>query len=684
MNGPSSPPGGARARLLITGPTGRAAPWCDATSRAGWEPLLVELLEIRFEPEIARVAPGSVDWVVLASRNALEATRSALSPLAGARFACVGDATHRELCELGLVPAFAAARDAEELLARLAPQLRAGERVFAPRGSRSMELAEALTRMGARVDAPVVYRSLAREVSTPLPAAEALFFASPSCVEAWLQAPREPHASPPVALAMGAASAAALRGAKSAHPDLLGPILVLSSPQPEALGAALQRALGTASMTAKHPEPQAKPRPRSEALFERAKQRIPGGVNSPVRAWKAVGGTPLHVERGAGPYIFDVDGGRYIDLVMSYGPLLLGHAPAEITAAIRAAAEGGTTFGAPTERELLLAECIARYVPYVERVRLVNSGTEATMSALRLARAHTGRDLMLKFEGCYHGHGDSFLVKAGSGALTLGAPDSPGVPRALAEMTLVAGYNDLDSVRKLFAKRGDQIAAVFVEPVAGNMGCVLPVPGFLEGLREVCDQYGTVLVFDEVMTGFRVARGGYAEVCGVTPDLVTLGKVIGAGLPIGAYGGRSELMQQVAPAGRMYQAGTLSGNPLAVAAGLAMMEAIAEDRVYSDLERAGARLQAGLEAAAKRHGVPLSVGRQGSMICPYFHGTPVTSFGDAMASDRERWVRFFHGMLNRGVHLPPSPFEAWFLSTAHDDGVVDALIEAANGAIAGS
>lgn len=686
MNAPGSAASGTRARLLVTGPTGRAAPWCDAAESAGWEPLLVELLEIRFEPTIAPLAPESTDWVVLASRNALEATRSALAALVGTRFACVGEATHRELCALGLVPAVPAARDAEELLAWLAPQIGAGERVFAPRGSRSAELAEALARGGARVDAPVVYQSLAREMTAPLPAADAVFFASPSCVEAWLRAPRETHTSPPFAVAMGAASGSALRGAKSAHPDLFGPILVLSSPHPEALGAALQRALGTASMTATHPEsePRAKPRPRSEALFERAKQRIPGGVNSPVRAWKAVGGTPLHVERGAGPYIFDVDGGRYIDLVMSYGPLLLGHAPAEITAAIRAAAEGGTTFGAPTERELLLAECIARYVPYVERVRLVNSGTEATMSALRLARAHTGRDLMLKFEGCYHGHGDSFLVKAGSGALTLGAPDSPGVPRALAEMTLVAGYNDLDSVRELFTARGDQIAAVFVEPVAGNMGCVLPVPGFLEGLRELCDQYGSVLVFDEVMTGFRVARGGYAEVCGVTPDLVTLGKVIGAGLPIGAYGGRSELMQQVAPAGRMYQAGTLSGNPLAVAAGLAMMEAIREDRVYTDLERAGARLQAGLEAAARRHGVPLSVGRQGSMICPYFLGAPVTSFGDAMASDRERWVRFFHGMLNRGVHLPPSPFEAWFLSTAHDDGVVDALIEAADGAIAGS
>lgn len=671
-------------QILITGPAGRSSRWCEAAAQAGWEPVLVELLEIQMAtPTRAPFGPvRQADWVVLASRNALEATRSRLGAMAGTPFVCVGEGTHRELCQLGLIPRFSPAVDARQLLEQLGPHLRAGMCIFAPRGSRSSELADALAHLGAEVEAPIVYQSLARSIVEPLPATDALFFASASCVQAWLQAPHQSHASPPVALAMGNASRAALEWAKSAHPGLLGPILVLSHPHPEALRAELLRAIGTASMTASDHQP--KSRPRSDALFERAKLRIPGGVNSPVRAWKAVGGTPLHVERGTGAYLFDVDGGRYIDLVMSYGPLLLGHAPAEITRAIRAAAESGTTFGAPTERELLLAECIHRYMPYVERVRLVNSGTEATMSALRLARAHTGRDLMLKFEGCYHGHGDSFLVKAGSGALTLGAPDSPGVPRALAEMTLVAGYNDLPSVEKLFAARGNEIAAVFVEPVAGNMGCVLPAPGFLEGLRSLCDQYGAVLVFDEVMTGFRVARGGYAAICGVTPDLVALGKVIGGGLPIGAYGGSSLLMQQVAPAGRMYQAGTLSGNPLAVAAGLAMLAALREDRVYADLERAGARLQAGLESAAERHGIPLSVGRQGSMICLYFHAGAVTSFEDAMASDRERWVRFFHGMLNRGVHLPPSPFEAWFLSTAHDDSVIDAIVEAADGALATS
>jgi glutamate-1-semialdehyde 2,1-aminomutase len=366
---------------------------------------------------------------------------------------------------------------------------------------------------------------------------------------------------------------------------------------------------------------------------------------------------------------------------MSYGPLLLGHAPAEVTAAIVAAAEQGTTFGAPTERELLLAERVCAYVPCAERVRLVNSGTEATMSALRLARAHTGRDGLIKFEGCYHGHGDSFLVKAGSGALTLGAPDSPGVPRALAELTLVAAYNDLESVEALFTQNPDHIAAVFVEPVAGNMGCVLPAPGFLDGLRRLCDEHGALLVFDEVMTGFRVARGGYMELCGVLPDLVTLGKVIGGGLPIGAYAGRAQVMDKVAPAGKVYQAGTLSGNPLAVAAGLAMLDALDDRSVYAGLEKSGARLAEGLATIAARHGVPLSIGREGSMLCPYIADATVTSFADAMASDRERWVRFFHGMLAHGVLLPPSPYEAWFLSTAHDEAVIDSVLEAADAAL---
>ncbi len=421
-------------------------------------------------------------------------------------------------------------------------------------------------------------------------------------------------------------------------------------------------------------------RPNSDALFDRAQALIPGGVNSPVRAWKAVGGTPVHVAYGSGARCTDVDGNTFIDCVMSYGPLIHGHAPAHVTQAIRDAATRGTTFGAPTTGEVELAERIVAMVPCVERVRLVNSGTEATMSALRLARAHTGRDKLIKFNGCYHGHGDSFLVKAGSGALTLGAPDSPGVPAALAEMTLIAEYNDLESVAQLFEQHPDTVSSVFVEPIAGNMGTVMPVAGFLEGLRELCDRYGAVLVFDEVMTGFRVAPGGAMELLGVQPDLVTLGKVIGGGLPIGAYGGTAELMNQVAPAGKVYQAGTLSGNPLAVSAGNAMLGSLTPD-VYAGLERNGAQLEAGLLEAAERHGIPMFVGRSGSMICPYLSARPVTHFQDVMDSDRERWVRFFHGMLERGVLLPPSPFEAWFLSSSHTEDIIDAIVAAADGAL---
>ncbi len=420
----------------------------------------------------------------------------------------------------------------------------------------------------------------------------------------------------------------------------------------------------------------------SERIFRSARELIPGGVNSPVRAWRAVGGTPIHVASGVGAWITDVDGNRYVDLVCAYGPLILGHAPDAVVAALCATAETGTAFGAPTAGELELARAICERTPSVDVVRLVNSGTEATMSALRLARAATGRDRLVKFDGCYHGHGDSFLVKAGSGALTLGAPDSPGVPRALAELTLVAAYNDLPSVERLFAQHGAEIACVFVEPVAGNMGCVLPAEGFLEGLRELCDAHGALLVFDEVMTGFRVARGGYQELTRARADLVTLGKVIGGGLPIGAYGGRADLMALVSPAGAVYQAGTLSGNPLAVAAGLATLRALDEPGTYERLERQSARLAGGLEAAARSAGVELAVERQGSLLCPYFAPGRVRSFADVLATDRAAWTRFFRGMVERGVHLPPSPFEAWFVSSAHDDAAIDHVVGAARAALA--
>ncbi len=416
---------------------------------------------------------------------------------------------------------------------------------------------------------------------------------------------------------------------------------------------------------------------RSQAIFSEAQKLIPGGVNSPVRAYRSVGGTPVHVASGSGAWVTDVDGNQYVDLVLSYGPLILGHADARVGAALRAAVDKGTAFGAPTQGELEMAREISNRVKPAEMVRLVNSGTEATMAALRLARAATRRDLVLKFDGCYHGHADSFLVKAGSGALTQGAPDSPGVPSALAALTVVAQYNDLGSVKALFEKRGQEIACIIVEPVAGNVGLVRPAAGFLEGLRAICDQHGALLIFDEVMTGFRVARGGYQQICGVRPDLITLGKVIGGGLPVGAYGGRKDLMSRIAPSGDVYQAGTLSGNPLAVAGGLATLRATDAPGFYENLERQSARLQAGLENAAKKNKVAVHVGRQGAMLCPYLSDVPVTNLALVMKTDRAKWTKFFHAMLERGVLLPPSPFEAWFLSSAHDDAAIDHVVKAA-------
>ena len=421
---------------------------------------------------------------------------------------------------------------------------------------------------------------------------------------------------------------------------------------------------------------------RSIATFTAAQELIPGGVNSPVRAYKSVGGTPVHMASGQGPYVTDIDGNEYVDLVLSYGPLILGDANPEVTEAVVEAARRGTTFGAPTEGELGLARRIVERVGPVEVVRAVNSGTEATMSLARLARAATGRERILKFNGCYHGHGDSYLVKAGSGVLTLGAPDSPGVPSALAELSLVADYNDPAGIEKLFAERGSEIAGVVVEPVAGNMGLVPPDPGYLELLRRLCDEHGALLVFDEVMTGFRVAAGGYQETCGVMPDLTCMGKVIGGGLPIGAYGGRKDLMEHIAPAGTVYQAGTLSGNPLAVAGGDKTLELLGRPGVYEGLEEASRTLAEGLEELCRKHGRPGRVQRMGSMLCLYMTDDPVRNLDDVTASDREGWTRFFHKMLEGGVHLPPSPYEAWFLSTCHDQAVLDRVLSAADRALA--
>ncbi len=411
--------------------------------------------------------------------------------------------------------------------------------------------------------------------------------------------------------------------------------------------------------------------PNSTALYERAQKSIPGGVNSPVRAFRGVGGTPPFIVRGQGSHIRDADGREYVDYVCSWGPLLLGHCAPEIVEALERALETGTSFGAPTEREVDLAEAICEAVPSIEMVRLVNSGTEATMSALRLARAATGRDFVVKFEGCYHGHVDSLLVKAGSGVATLGIPDTAGVPKPFADTTIALPFNNLEALGECFDAHGDRIAAVIVEPVVGNMGCVPPAPGFLEALREVTQRYGALLIFDEVMTGFRVAFGGAQQLYGIRPDLTTLGKVIGGGLPVGAYGGRRELMSMVAPAGPVYQAGTLSGNPLAVAAGLAMLRHLkAHPEIYAQLEARTARL-----AAAAPPGV--TVNRVGSMITFFFTPGPVTDYETAMKSDRSRFAAFHHWMLERGFYLPPSQFEAAFVSAAHSDEDIERTVAAA-------
>ncbi|MGQ9919786.1 MAG: glutamate-1-semialdehyde 2,1-aminomutase [Desulfobacca sp.] len=404
---------------------------------------------------------------------------------------------------------------------------------------------------------------------------------------------------------------------------------------------------------------------RSQQLFQQAQQLIPGGVNSPVRAWRAMGLTPRFIARAQGCQITDEDGQTFIDYVGSWGPMIVGHAHPRVVEAVQRAAQAGTSYGAPTAAEVELAALLVEAVPGLEMVRLVNSGTEATMSALRLARAATGRDRIIKFDGGYHGHGDTVLVQAGSGVLTQGIPGSPGVPTAMAQLTLSLPYNDLTAVAQALAQYPRDIAAIIVEPVAGNMGVVPPAPDFLPGLRQLCDQYGTVLIFDEVITGFRVAWGGAQSRYGVTPDLTCLGKIIGGGLPVGAYGGRRDLMSQMAPVGPVYQAGTLSGNPLAVAAGLATLKLLAEPDVYEALEEKGNFLAAGLQAAAQQAGVPLCLNRVGSMFTLFFTAGPVRQLTEAQASDTELFQKFFRLMLDHGIYLPPSQFEAWFISLAH-------------------
>jgi glutamate-1-semialdehyde 2,1-aminomutase len=418
---------------------------------------------------------------------------------------------------------------------------------------------------------------------------------------------------------------------------------------------------------------------KSSRLFARAQELIPGGVNSPVRAFRAVGGTPLFIKSAQGPFITDVDGRRYIDYVGSWGPMILGHADPEIVAALQAVAAYGTSFGAPNELEVELAEEIADAVPSIEMVRMVNSGTEATMSAIRLTRGVTGRDKLIKFEGCYHGHADSLLVKAGSGVATLGLPDSPGVPAALAQNTITVPFNDATAVEDVF-KQHDDIAAIIVEPVVGNMGCVPPREGFLQALRELTTRHGALLIGDEVMTGFRVARGGAQALYGITPDITCLGKIIGGGLPVGAYGGSRDLMRNIAPTGPIYQAGTLSGNPLAMTAGLLTLRRLKDKKVYEELERRSAQLCDGLSGAAADSEIKTTTNRVGSMWTTFFSDGPIIDWTTANKSNRERYAKFFHAMLDEGVYLAPSQFEAGFVSIAHSEEVIEQTITAARNA----
>lgn len=416
----------------------------------------------------------------------------------------------------------------------------------------------------------------------------------------------------------------------------------------------------------------------SETLFQRALKSIPGGVNSPVRAFNGVGGTPLFIERAKGAYLYDADGKAYIDYVGSWGPMICGHANDEIIDAVKLAADKGLSFGAPTELEIELAEKICAIMPGMDQVRMTSSGTEATMSAIRLARGYTGRDKIVKFEGCYHGHGDSLLVKAGSGALTLGVPSSPGIPAALAENTLTLEYNNIEQVNALFAELGDQIACLIVEPVAGNMNCIPPLPGFLECLRENCSKSGAVFIIDEVMTGFRVGLTGAQGYYGVQPDLTTLGKVIGGGMPVGAFGGKQEIMNHLAPVGPVYQAGTLSGNPIAMTAGLKNLEIISREGFFEELTRKTDFLVDGILAAAKRQGIAMTANKVGAMFGLFFTDQPeVQSFADVGRCDLERFKAFFHGMLEQGVNLAPSAYEAGFVSAAHDDDILQQTIDKA-------
>ncbi len=417
----------------------------------------------------------------------------------------------------------------------------------------------------------------------------------------------------------------------------------------------------------------------SQRLFSEAKQLLPGGVNSPVRSFSKVGGQPLFIKKAKGPFLFDEDGNKFIDYIGSWGPMILGHADDAVISSVKEAIESGLSYGAPTEIETSLAKKVKEFFPSMELIRMVSSGTEATMSAIRLARGYTNRDLIVKFEGCYHGHADSLLVKAGSGALTFGEPDSLGVPRDLAEKTIVLEFNNIEETRELFKQKGELIAAIILEPIAGNMGCVPPVEGFLEGLRLLCDEYGSVLIFDEVMTGFRVSPGGAQQLYGIEPDLTTLGKILGGGLPVGGFGGKTEIMQELSPGGGIYQAGTLSGNPITMHAGLATLSQLNNNEIYKNLETSASSLINGLENLAKEIGVPFRTNRVGSMFGLFFtESQSVETYNDALTGDNILFVNFFREMLRQGVYIAPSPFEAGFLSIKHDSEIIANTLQAAS------
>lgn len=637
----------------------------------------------------AALEDGAFDWAVVTSARAVPALGGGQGVPGAVRVAAVGRATEEALRSAGWRVEVTGEGDARDLVEAMsgAFDLR-GARVLFPAASLAGSVLEdGLRGFGASVARVEAYRTVisppdAARVRSDLAAGvDAVAFASPSAVAALKEALGNawPHALEGVGLAsIGPSTARALveggldagRIETADPPSLEGLVeacvaSIESTKRKEIMSGSMKQETGAATA-------------RSEALLERARKTIPGGVNSPVRAFKGVGGTPRFVKAASGAFLDDVDGNHLLDYIGSWGVMVLGHAHPAVRRALTSAVERGTSFGTPTEGEVELAEEIVSRVPGIDVVRLVSSGTEATMSAIRLARAATKRDRIVKFRGGYHGHGDAFLVEAGSGAATLGVPSSPGVPAGTARDSLVAEFNDLDSVRSLFDAHEGEIAAVIVEPVAGNMGCIAPAEGFLEGLRGLTQERGALLVFDEVMTGFRVAEGGAQARYGVIPDLTTLGKVIGGGLPVGAYGGREDLMRLIAPDGPVYQAGTLSGNPLAVAGGLATLRYIREEAgVYDHLERLGSMFDHGFADLGQRLGMPLRWNRVGGMGSLFFSGDPVVDWPSAAASDRERFNTFFHGMLERGIHLPPSPFEAWFWSYAHTEDDVERTLKAA-------